>query len=427
MLLRWRLSLLLALVWAVQGAFWPLLAVHLGDLGIAARERGWIFATLAIGSLVMPLGAGHLVDRLWPTERLLSLIYSVGTIFLAVFALGVTTAPWALFALFLVYWLIMAPAVSLSATLVLRHLAQPKEEFGRVRLWGTVGWMSVGWVVAAVLAISQGTGRAHGAYEAFWVAAGLSLVVALYCLTLPHTPPLDTGDERGPLAALALLRERQPRVVLLAAFGFCLTTPFVYQVIPTYLRSRGMSPGAIALALSLSQWPEIASLAALPWLFRRLGERLTMALGIAAFALRFALLALDLPLWVAVAGMPLHGVAIGCFLVGSQITIDGHAPARRRASAQALLTVLSGGVGCVLGSLLAGEAAAWMGRLPGLVFVVPCVLNGALLIYFGTGFRSNPTLVVRAGGPRAGSPPEGSVSQGAVARVGILVTESADG
>ena len=432
MRIRWRLSLLMALVWAVQGAFWPLLAVHLRDLGIGGRERGWIFATLALGSFVMPLGAGHLVDRLWPTERLLALIYAVGTGFLVPFALGVTSHAWALFGLFLAYWLLTAPAVSLSASLVLRHIERPREEFGAVRLWGTFGWMSVGWLVAAVLAVSGSTRVGHGAYEAFWVAAGLSLLLAAYCTTLPHTPPLDVDEENeegqaGLTAALGLLREPRTRVVLLTAFGFCLTTPFIYQAIPPYLESRGMARGWVALAMTLSQWPEIAALAVLPWLLRRLGDRGTLALGIAALALRFGLLAVDLPLWVAVAGMPLHGVAIGCFLVGSQVYVDSRAPVRRRASAQALLTVLSSGLGCCLGSLLAGEVMSRVGAQPGVVFLVPCVLNGTLLIYFGTGFRSNPTLVIRDTGPTDACLSAGRGGRGVVARVGILVTESADG
>ena len=64
---------MMALVYAVQGSFWPLLAVHLADLGIHGRERGWIFATLAIASLAVPLGAGQLVDRFMATQRLLTL------------------------------------------------------------------------------------------------------------------------------------------------------------------------------------------------------------------------------------------------------------------------------------------------------------------------------------------------------------------
>ncbi|MDR3634607.1 MAG: MFS transporter [Isosphaeraceae bacterium] len=432
MRVRWRLSVMMGLVWAVQGAFWPLLAVHLRDLGIDGRERGWIFATLALGSFVMPLGAGHLVDRVWSTERLLALIYAVGTGLLAALALGVTTHPWGLFGLFLAYWLLTAPAVSLSASLVLRHLERPREEFGLVRLWGTFGWMSVGWLVSGVLAYSGSVRAGQGTYEAFWVAAALSLLLAGYCLTLPHTPPLDVEveeeeEEAGLRAALGLLRERKTRVVLLTAFGFCLTTPFVYQAIPTYLESRGLARGWVAAAMSLAQWPEIASLAILPWLLGRLGDRGTLALGIVALGVRFGMLAFDPPLWAAVAGMPLHGVSIGCFLVGSQVYVDGRAPAHRRASAQALLTVLSSGLGCCVGSLLAGEVMSRASGQPGLVFLVPCVLNGTLLIYFGTGFRSNPTLVRRDGEPTTVCLPEGGPERGSVARVGILVTESADG
>ncbi len=54
-----RLAGMMALVYSVQGAFWPLLSIHLVDLGISERGRGWIFATMAMASFAMPLGAGN--------------------------------------------------------------------------------------------------------------------------------------------------------------------------------------------------------------------------------------------------------------------------------------------------------------------------------------------------------------------------------
>src|SRR4051812_39606838 len=59
---RWRLSTMMALVYAVQGAWWPLLTVHLNELGVSGRGRGWIFATMAIASIATPLGAGQVAD-----------------------------------------------------------------------------------------------------------------------------------------------------------------------------------------------------------------------------------------------------------------------------------------------------------------------------------------------------------------------------
>src|SRR4051812_35793170 len=231
---RWQLAGMMALLYAVQGAFWPLLAVHLRDLGIEGRGRGWIFATLALGSFAMPLGAGQLVDRLMATQRFLALAYAVGTGFLVALACGMLTAPGALFACFLVYWLVTAPTIGLSASLALRNLARPREEFGAVRLWGTIGWMVVGWLGSGVMTWSGSSRGGRGAYEAFWVAAGLSTVMAVYSLTLPHTPPLAVGQRGGAglRDARALVRRRGVAVFLVSAFGVCLTTPFVYQVLP---------------------------------------------------------------------------------------------------------------------------------------------------------------------------------------------------
>src|SRR5262245_21539812 len=134
---RWRLAVMMALVYAVQGSFWPLLAVHLADLGIEGRARGWVFATLAIGSVAVPLGAGQLVDRWMATQRFLALIYALATGFLAVLASGAVRSAGGLFGLFVVYCGLTAPAYGLCDALALRHLDDPGREFGRVRLWGT--------------------------------------------------------------------------------------------------------------------------------------------------------------------------------------------------------------------------------------------------------------------------------------------------
>ena len=100
----WRLAAMMALVYAVQGSFWPLLAVHLQDLGLNGRSRGWIFATLAMGSVIVPLGAGQLVDGLMRTQRFLTLAYGLGAALLALLASGSVIQEGWLFLLFLAFW-----------------------------------------------------------------------------------------------------------------------------------------------------------------------------------------------------------------------------------------------------------------------------------------------------------------------------------
>src|SRR5262245_38779885 len=113
----WRLAAMMAMVYAVQGAFWPLLAVHLGDLALDGRARGWIFATLAMGAAVVPLGAGQLVDRLMPTQRFLALAHGLGVVLLALLASGLIDHSGSLFAIFLTYWMIVAPSFALCGSL----------------------------------------------------------------------------------------------------------------------------------------------------------------------------------------------------------------------------------------------------------------------------------------------------------------------
>src|SRR5206468_326756 len=145
-----------------------------------------------------------------------------------------------------------------------------------------------------------------------------------------------------------------------------------------YLEARGLSRAWIASAMTLGQMPEIAALAVLPWLLRRLGYRATLGLGILAYAVRFGSLLIDPPLWVALAGIPLHGVGIACFSIGGQVYLDAQAPTDRRAGVQALNVVATIGLGTLLGSLLAGEVGGPSAAGDGRVFLVPCLIDVGL-------------------------------------------------
>lgn len=186
---------------------------------------------------------------------------------------------------------------------------------------------------------------------------------------------------------------------------------------PTYLEARGLPRAWISTAMTLGQCLEIVALAALPWLLRRLGVKGTLMVGIGAWAARFGSLALDPPLWVAVAGTLLHEVGIACFTVGGQVFIDGQAPAHRRASAQALLVVMTSGVGTLLGNLMAGEIVSGSRGDYVAVFLVPAAINLALLLAFARGFRP-----AEAGLER---PRRAEAVGGTVTRVGELAARSA--
>src|SRR5262249_12244033 len=147
-----------------------------------------------------------------------------------------------IFALFLVFWMVVAPSYGLCNSLAMRNLEVPHRQFGRVRLWGTIGWMAVGWLVSLVMTFTGAGHSGAGAYPAFLIATLLSVFAAAYCLTLPNTPPLARSGSRGAAwqEGLGLIRQPDVLVFLATSFGVYLTTPLAYQIIPGYLESRGL-------------------------------------------------------------------------------------------------------------------------------------------------------------------------------------------
>jgi predicted MFS family arabinose efflux permease len=107
--------------------------------------------------------------------------------------------------------------------------------------------------------------------------------------------------------------------------------------------------------------------------------------------------------------------------------LDGRASRHLRASAQALLLVGTSGLGALLGNVLAGELTQRSNPTDALIFVIPCVIDGALLIYFLRGFRTPVSIGAWAGAANVDHPSCLQPGRGSVVRVGHLVTESADG
>lgn len=388
---RWRLSGMMALIYMVQGSWWPMLSVHLVDLGISGRARGWIFATFAMAAIATPLGAGQIADRWMPTQRLLSLIYLGSGVMLAILGLGLTSRPELLFGLFLVYWLLTAPGYGLANSLSFRNLEHPSRQFGKVRMWGTVGWMTVSWMVAGVLAWS-GSSRdaARGVPEIFWVASTLSIIFAMYCLTLPNTPPLAAGaGRRGMDLGEAVRIARRPSVALflVSSFFVFLTVPFMYQVEPAYLRARGLSKAWIPVALSINQVVEILALGALPRLIGRFGYRGVMLVGVGAWAVHYLVLASNPPLALGLSVLLLNGLAVACFAICGHLFLDGQAPKHLRASTQGFYVLVATGMGSLLGNLLAGEVVSSRGGVNSSVFLIPGAINAVVCLVMVRGFH----------------------------------------
>jgi nucleoside transporter len=395
-----RLSLLMFLNFTVLGAWVPVLSPFLKQLGCTPQESAWIFATSALGAVFAPVLWGQIADRWLAAEKCVSFCCLVSAASLW-FVAG-STRPMAVFWGCLAFWMFMIPATSMSASLTFRHLQNPDKEYGRVRVWGTIGWICIGWGLHEWFRLMADDATAHVDWaDALRLGAGCAGLTGMYAWTLPHTPPLPRADRGAtpsnwltaaldaPLAALQLFRDRSFAVVCSCLFGVYLTFALSAQLTPLLLqRNTGVSDAWLPSVLTLSQSTEVATLASLPILLVRLGQKGTMFLGLTAWATAMTVFSLGKPEPLVIASLALHGIFISCFLVAGQLYINRLARADVRASAQGLMQLING-LGLLTGHFAVGWLRDRVGDDYSRAFLPGAIVASVLLVVFSVGFQAS--------------------------------------
>lgn len=390
-----RLSGMMFLQYFVQGSYLPIAAVYLRDgLGFGGGEVGLFIAALAVGPLVAPFVVGQLVDRYLATERVLAFCHLVAGALMV--GLYTQRAFWPVFALGLAYSILYVPTLMLANALALHHLRRSEREFPLVRLWGTIGFVAPAWLIELVF-LSELTGDAlnRGRGVAFLVAGVAEIGLALYCLTLPHTPPHRSATTTfAPGAVLLLLRRRDLLVLVLVGLLAASCHSFHLQWNSPYLRwflTHSAIEGALEQRLSsIGQFCEVAVMAGLGLALARFGFKRVLAVGVLAYLARCLLFAavpvVGGPFWGAMAlvvtGQAMHGFCIACFWAAGFLYVDRVAGAALRGSMQTFFgtfvfglgMVLGGVAGGLVGALFGGEAARATGTAWATMWLVPAAV-----------------------------------------------------
>lgn len=408
--LRWRLSMLWFLQWGITGTLMTYLPILWESIELSKREQGQLMAVTAIGLWVAPLVIGQVADRWLSIEICLALSHLIGGLALTALANTVSRGPEAgipfpmLLVLVGMFAAAYFPTVSLATTLCFRQLSDPDSQFGKVRVWGTVGWMVSGvflsvwlargdvlaWLRAVapqsfVLPVQELFANLPESSKAdcFRISSALSFMLSGLCLFMPHTPPLHAhGDRVAPLAVLGMFRDRNFSLFFFVSFLIsALIVPLYSLAVPPLLQSMGVPGSWVPTVMLVGQFSEFPALLLLPLCLKRLGLKATFAMGIGAWALRYAIFAIGAPWWLVLAGLGLHGVCHVYLIIVVQLYIDSQARKDLRASVQALLSFVALGVGMPVGMLLGGwlyEKFVYSTTL----FVVPSLAAVLVLLLF---------------------------------------------
>jgi nucleoside transporter len=406
-----RLSFMMFLQYAIWGAWLPLLWPFLHDYRkFSSGDIGWMFMAGGVGAITGPFIAGQIADRWFNTEKYLGLSHIVGAII--VWQLAWIESYWVFFAMAVVYSVVYAPTLALTNSLAFHHMPDRDRDFGKVRLWGTIGWIVVGIGIGQWLLHSYSAEDvSYGMMDAFKLSAILGVIMGVYCFTLPKTPP-QTGVEtsatteafkevrRNPLLTLFLIAVP---VSMIHQFYFVYTSGFLgeYQAqaggaVKVINSVFGVGGGGL---MTIGQMAEVLVLFLIPFVAGKWSRKTLLAIGLAAYALRMFLFSQVEwinsltgmgEIGILIAGIALHGLCFGCFIFVAFMVVDEECSVDVKASAQNLFNLVIIGIGIVVGSYVAGQIGDWATTKDGMdwsaLFTIPMyaavVCLGLLLAFY---------------------------------------------
>jgi nucleoside transporter len=395
-----RLSVMMFLEFFVWGAWFVTLGTHLGEeLRFSGSQIGYTYLMNNIAAIISPFFVGMIADRYFASQKLMGLLHLVGG-GLMFWSAGLTTFGPLLFGL-LLYNLTYMPTLALVNAISFRQMDTPEQQFPKVRVWGTVGWIIAGLVISFILTKSYGDGVERTAVP-LKMAAIASIILGLYSFTLPSTPPQNAGKKISAgevlgLKALRLMKQKSFFIFVLCSLLISIPLAFYYSFTNLYLNDLGMQ--GVAAKQSLGQMSEVGFMILMPVFFARLGVKKMLLVGMLAWVVRYAFFATGNlgPLqWMLYAGILLHGVCYDFFFVTGQIYVDKKASRDVRASAQGFITLVTYGVGLGLGTVIAGYLVEAFTKTSAAgrpvydwkaIWWIPAVFAAAVALFFALTFN----------------------------------------
>jgi len=413
--IRLKLFLMMVLEFFIWGAWLPLIFSYLPSLGFSASvpphalqaiipqqlwfifsQQSLILNAFPVAAIVGMFFSNQYADRHFSAEKFLAFSHFVGGLAL----LGIATlkapapvpdlaagqpnpnAPFAVFfTLMLVHCLLYVPTISITNSIAFANMKDAQNEFGIVRMGGTIGWILAAWPFTFILVDWDKVHAANPSGFVAWlstvlksgltgekltqatrwtyiVAGGASLLLAAYSLMLPHTPPkkVTEGENRFAwLESAKLLKLPFMLVLWLVTFVDAFVHNCYFNWTGTFLGTAKEAGGVgipgnwIMPVMSIGQVAEILTMFVLGATLKRLGWRATMVVGILGHAARFATYAFfpdhpGLIIFIQV----LHGICYAFFFATVYIFVDEYFPKDVRASAQGLFNVMILGIGVLV-------------------------------------------------------------------------------
>ena len=365
----WRLSGFYLFYFAVLGTLVPYWALYLHSLGYTAVDIGHLMALMMISRIVAPNIWAWIADHRESRMRMVRLTTFLTIVTFAGVFLG--TSFWWLGLVMLVFSFFWNASLPLLEVTTMHHLGGSAGAYGRVRLWGSIGF---------ILSVSA-LGPVIDAYGPWWVLPSLLVLMSgiwVFSLVLPESEVRGAAEHPSPF--LKTIMRPEVALFLFACFLMQASHGPYYTFYSIYLVDHGYSKTVIGLLWAFAVLCEIGVFLLMQKLMVHIPLRRILMASFAFATVRWLLIG-QFPdsLTMLVLAQTLHAATFGTFHAAGMQVVYRFFTGPHQFRGQAIYSSVSFGGGGAVGSLYSGYM--WASAGPTLTFAVAALLSlGSFLI-----------------------------------------------
>ncbi len=346
-----RLLIMMFVQYFMQGAWNMTMGLVLSSYGMA-NIIGNAYALLGLATIMSPLFIGMIADRFFSSQKVMAVLHIINAgVLLTVPQFVETQNVGMTLLLIFIVGLLFYPTTALSNSITFSHINGVKM-FPVIRVFGNFGFMVVGFIMGEM--------GFSGSTMTWYIAAGAGVVLALYCLTLPDTPPKAKDQPFKPrdilcLDALSLFKDRYFAILMFSIFVLMIPKTAYSAYIPVFIKALGFDNAASMMQIGVAC--EIVFMFVLSLVLLKFGFKITLALGIGSWIIRtilFSYAAMDTGTMFIIIGLLLQGLCWDFFFTAGDIYVDKKARPEIRAQAQGIRFIVSNGAGLLFASTVCG-------------------------------------------------------------------------
>lgn len=338
-----RVKTVYFLFYAAWATLIPFLPLYYKRLGFTGGEIGILASIMPLVTLIGAPVWGGIADA---TRRHRAVLLGVMVgVMAAVAVLTQARTFWLLAALVAAYAFFNSPIIPLIDNAVMAMLGERRSAYGRLRLWGAVGWgitaPLAGWLAAR-----------------FGPAAPFGVYLLLMAMTIFSTRGLEV--ERGEMAGRywqdvgKLLRDRRWWFFLMVVFLGGVAASTVNNYLFLYMDELRAPETLMGLALSMATISEVPGLFFANRLVQRLGARGMLMMALFAYIARLLLYSISAQPWQVLATQLLHGLTFAAIWAAGVSYVHEIVPPGLGATGQGLFNATLMGVGGIVGAIAGG-------------------------------------------------------------------------